>query len=144
DLTLISNYITQHDLYNSGYHLGRLQGDLVFLMEMIEVEEKKANQLKGDIAEEIQDEECDEEREEGSEEEDDSQESYYIQIIREKDLRIDAEKKVAQLFDKNKELEKANASIKATRSAIFDLQDLLLSLLRLKKISSDEIENVVR
>lgn len=41
ELTEIHNAIVNYDLFVAGTQLGRLQGDLVFLMEQIEEAEKK-------------------------------------------------------------------------------------------------------
>lgn len=43
DLTLINNLFVDGDRFVAGYQLGRLQGDLVFLMEQLEEKEKWSN-----------------------------------------------------------------------------------------------------
>ena len=93
--------------------------------------------------EQVQEEEIDEEYEESSEEEDSSEDSYYEYYLREEKLKREAGEKIEELVKKNNKLEKETESIKATKRAIFDLQDLIMRLLKFKKIEEIEIPHVL-
>lgn len=45
-LTHINNFIVNNQMFTAGFQIGRLQGDLVFLMEQMEEREKKGARLK--------------------------------------------------------------------------------------------------
>ena len=45
ELTLLSNQITQGYYFNAGYSLGKIQKDLVLLMEQLQEKERKNNGL---------------------------------------------------------------------------------------------------
>ena len=111
DITLISNLLTEGDRFIAGYHLGRLQGDLVFLMEQLEVKEKEEENLVSWKEANKQDRYQDSEEEE--EEEDDFE-----------DLKI--------------ELEKKEDEIREHKNCIMDMSDFLINLLRMKKIKGED------
>lgn len=101
---------------------------------------------KKEAHEKVQKEECDEECEESSEEEDggESEEvccySDYLDLQRE--VRA-CENKIEDLTKRNEKLEKENETIKATKRAIFDLHDLIMRLIKFKKIDKIEVPSVL-
>lgn len=78
-----------------------------------------------------------------SEEEESSEENYFTKWCDEKVSREDAELILEEEKKKNKILEKSNDSIKLTRRSIFDLQDLVMRLIKFKKIDAMEWPHVI-
>lgn len=140
ELFEIKMHLCNERYFEGGVSLGALLSSVMNRQLQEEIERSKN--------EEVQGEECDEECEESSEEEDededeDEQVNYYADYLREKNSRIETEKSLEELVKKNKELKEANDSIKATKKAIFDLQDILMRLLKFKKIADEEVNNVL-
>ena len=106
DLTLISNLLTEGDRFIAGYQLGRLQGDLVFLMEQLEVKEKKQEELKA----------CSSWEDDYEDEDDEDDLNHELE-----DLKI--------------ELDKCKEEIKTYKNALMDGTDYIIDLIRKKTIS---------
>lgn len=142
DLSKIHDAYVRSDNFSAGFELGAL---LTRVVNSINQDEREEDD------EEVQDEECDEECEESSEEEDESvrhesedkEQSYYLQFLREQKNRIETEKSFQELLIKNKKLEETNQSINETKRCIFELQDLLMRLVKFKKVSKQEVDNVL-
>lgn len=96
--------------------------------------------------EEVQKEESNEECEESSEEEDDdddSQDSFYSDYLTERDARQKAEKKLEEVTKFYKDLEKKTETFEGTKRAIFELQDIIMRLIKFKKIDQSEVPHVI-
>mgnify|MGYP000992933182 CR=1 FL=1 len=120
--------------FEGGVGLGGLINSLLFRKDQEEEKRKNAK---------VQEEEGDEECEEGSEEEDSSEDSYFLECQREKAARIETEHALLESEKKVKKLEETNGSINETKRCIFELHDILMRLLKFKKIAKEEIENVI-
>jgi hypothetical protein len=129
DLSKIHDAYVRNDTFSAGFELGALLNRVVNSVNQDEREEDD---------EEVQEEECDEECEESSEEE-----ISFLEFQREKTARILAEDGLAAANGKIKKLEETNETIKETKRAIFELQDILMRLLKFKKIASEEVTNVI-
>ena len=92
--------------------------------------------------EEVQGEEFEEECEE-EEDDDSSEDSFYSDYLTEKSLREKAEKKLEEVTKFYKDLEKKTETFEATRKAIFELQDLVMRLIKFKKIDAMEWPHVI-
>ena len=140
ELYEIKCHLCNERYFEGGVGLGGLL-NLVANAQYQEQEKRKRGEN-----EEVQEEECDEECEESSEEEDggESEEkccySDYLNLKR--DLQIH-EQAIDELTKKNKKLQKEADSIKATKRAIFDLHDLIMRLIKFKKIDKIELPNVL-
>ena len=140
ELYEIKCHLCNERYFEGGVGLGGLM-NLVLNAQYVEQEKRKRGEN-----EEVQEKECDEECEESSEEEDggESEEkccySDYLDIQR--SLRI-SEERVDELMKKIAKLEKENGAIKSTKRAIFDLQDLVMRLIKFKKIDSMEWPHVI-
>lgn len=128
DLSKIHDAYVRSDNFSAGFELGAL---LTRVVNSINQDEREEDD------EEVQEEECDEECEESSEEE-----ISFLEFQREKTARILAEDGLAAANEKIKKLEETNETIKETKRAIFELQDILMRLIKFKKIAKEEIENV--
>ena len=134
DLSKIHDFLVKQDTFSAGFELGALLNTVVNYINEDEREAKNA---------EVQEEEGDEECEEGSEEEDSYEDSYFLQYTAEKELRIETENKLEDLKEKTKKIEETNKSINETKRCIIELHDILMRLLKFKKISKEEVDNVV-
>ena len=132
DISKIHDHLVKEDKFSAGFELGALLNRIVNHINDDERED-----------EEVQEEESDEEREESSEEEDSNQASYFTEYLEEKRMREMAEKSISDFMDKLKKMESDNDSIKATKRAIFDLQDLLMRLIKFDKINEVEVPYVL-
>lgn len=135
ELFEIKMHICNERYFEGGVGLGGLMNS-VMNRQLQEADHRRKN-------EKVQDEECDEEYEEGSEEEDSNQASFYTEYLHEKHLRESAEKNINDFMSKLKKYQDSDDSIKDTKRAIFDLQDLIMRLIKFKKIEETEIENVI-
>lgn len=129
DLSKIHDAYVRSDNFSAGFELGAL---LTRVVNSINQDEREEDD------EEVQEEECDEECEESSEEE-----ISFLEFQREKTARILAEDGLAAANEKIKKLEETNETIKATKHAIFELQDLVMRLIKFKKLDKKEIPNVL-
>ena len=129
DLSKIHDAYVRSDNFSAGFELGALLTRVVNSINQDEREE--------DDDEEVQEEECDEECEESSEEE-----ISFLEFQREKTARILAEDGLAAANEKIKKLEQTNESIKETKRAIFELQDLVMNLIKFKKIDAKELPHI--
>lgn len=122
DLSLLSNYILQHDLFSAGFHLGRLQGDFVFLKEQMEIQEKNFEQSEMEVDDEpeIKEENFD---------------SYTLLNSIEK-YRENEMKMTVEIIDRE-------SKIVNLKHLLMDLQDLLLCLLKYKGINNIHVPEVI-
>ena len=134
DLSKIHDFLVKQDTFSAGFELGALLNTVVNYINEDEREAKDA---------EVQEEEGDEECEEGSEEEDSSEDSYLLEYQREKACRIETENSLLEAAKKIKKLEETNQSINETKRCILELQDLLMRLVKFRKINLEEVENVL-
>lgn len=125
ELTLLANYITQHDLFNTGFHLGRLQGDLVFLMEQMEIQERNPGKWEDD------------DEEDEDEEEDYEEQMRVDQLMKELDESTKGKMKLIS------EVSIKDAELKGFKTLLMDFQDLFLQLLNHKRINKLDIPEVV-
>jgi hypothetical protein len=134
DLSKIHDFLIKQETFSAGFELGALLNTVV---NHINDDEREAKDAK------VQEEEGDEECEEGSEEEDSSEDSYLLEYQREKAARIETENALLESEKRAKKLEETNKSINETKRCIFELQDLLMRLVKFRKINLEEVENVL-
>lgn len=134
ELIEIKTHLCNRREFEGGVGLGGLINSLLYRKDQ---EEEKRKDAK------VQEEEGDEECEEGSEEEDSSEDSYLLEYQREKAARIETENALLESEKKAKKLEETNKSINETKRCIFELQDLLMRLVKFRKINLEEVENVL-
>ena len=117
----IKNHICNQRYFEAGFGLGSLINEVGHQTDEYEQEDE----------------------EEDVDEEENSEENYYLKYLEQKEMRELLEKQIEEFSKNKKELEKTNATIESTRKSIFDLQDLLMRLLKFKKIHTSEIDNVL-
>jgi hypothetical protein len=135
DLGKIHDHMVKEDKFSAGFELGALINRIV---NYINDETRKE-----DEDEEVQEEECDEECEQGPEEEGGSEDSYFLEFQREKTARILPEERLEEANQKIMKLEGTANTLCHTKRCIFELQDLLMRLIKYRKINLEEVENVI-
>jgi hypothetical protein len=130
ELIEIKMHLCNQRYFEGGVGLGGLISSLLN-RQYKEQEERKKDK-------ESQDENCCENCEEN-----DSQESYYLQYLREKKMREDFEKNAKELSERIKKYDAGISSLQATYNAIFLLQDLLMRLMKFKRIDIVEWPTVI-
>lgn len=137
DLSKIHDAYVRNDTFSAGFELGALLNRVVNSINQDEREEE-------DEDEEVQEEECDEECEESSKEEESCE---YYEKYREANFKIAELTKLNFELEiqigKLKECEKTAGTINETKRCIFELQDLLMRLLKFGKINKGEVEHVI-
>ena len=67
----------------------------------------------------------------------------YSDYLREKNNRIETEKSLAEAISNLHKIQEKYNEIKDTKNAIFNLQDLIMRLIKFKKIDKREIEVIL-
>lgn len=138
ELFEIKMHICNERYFEGGVGLGGLISSVVN-RQLQEADHRRKN-------EKVQEEKSNKECEESSEEEgddDDSQDSFYSDYLTERDLRHKAEKKLEEVKTFYKDLENKTATFEGTKKAIFELQDIIMRLLKFKKIEKSEVPHVI-
>ncbi len=134
DVSKIHDFLVKQDTFSAGFELGAL---LTTIVNYINEDEREAKDA------EVQEEEGDEECEEGPEEEGGSEDSYFLEFQREKTARILTEERLEEANQKIMKLEGTANTLCHTKRCIFELQDLLMRLIKYRKINLEEVENVI-
>lgn len=123
DLGKIHDHMVKEDKFSAGFELGALINRIVNYIN--------DKTRKEDEDEEVQEEEC------GSED------SYFLEFQREKTARILTEERLEEANQKIMKLEGTANTLCHTKRCIFELQDLLMRLIKYRKINLEEVENVI-